>query len=108
LRRIAKQYFFPAFSDLAALLKEGAARGDFRPVNPMHFIPSMISVIVFFFNTAPVLNVMTGRDPMSPEHLAERRAAVVDFISAALFVPGHHSSRNRGGSMTSVNKGERS
>jgi len=34
---------------------------------------------------------MTGGDPMSAERLAERRAAVVDFISAALFV------RSKGG-----------
>jgi hypothetical protein len=56
-------------------------------VNPIHFIPSIIAVIVFYFTTAPIMKVMTGADPMSPEHVAERRAAVVDFVSAALFVP---------------------
>jgi hypothetical protein len=45
----------------------------------------MISVIVFYFTTAPITAVVTGSDPMSPERLAERRAAVIDFISAALF-----------------------
>jgi hypothetical protein len=45
----------------------------------------MISVIVFYFTTAPVMSVVTGFDPLSPERLAERRAAVIDFISAALF-----------------------
>lgn len=107
LRRIAQQYFRPVFSELAALLKQGASVGDFRPVNPLHFIPSMISVIVFFFNTAPVMKVMTGVDPMSPENLAARRAAVVDFISAALFVPEAHSSQDRSASNMSAHKGER-
>lgn len=106
LRRIAKQYFFPVFSELAELLKEGAARGDFRQVNPFHFIPSMISVVVFFFNTAPVMSIMTGQDPMSPEHVAERRAAIVDFISAALFVPKGHSSHISGADRP-AHKGER-
>ncbi len=45
----------------------------------------MVSVIAFFFNTAPVMKAITGLDPMSREHMAERRTAVVDFISAALF-----------------------
>jgi TetR/AcrR family transcriptional regulator len=85
LERIVKQYFRPLFLRLSDLLKEGLASGDFRAVNPWHFIPSMISVIVFHFNTAPVLRVMTGRDPMDPELLKERRAAVLEFISAALF-----------------------
>jgi hypothetical protein len=31
------------------------------------------------------MKVITGLDPMSQEHMAERRTAVVDFISAALF-----------------------
>jgi len=73
------------FLEISALLKQGAQSGDFRPVDPIHFIPSMISVIVFHFNTAPIMKLMTGSDPMSPARLAERRAAVLDFISAALF-----------------------
>lgn len=85
LERIAKQYFRPVFLEISALLKQGAQSGDFRPVNPIHFIPSMISVIVFHFNTAPIMKIMTGADPMSPARLAERRAAVLDFISTALF-----------------------
>lgn len=87
LEWLAKQYFSPIFQDLSALLKEGADSGEFRRVDPLHFIPSMISVIVFYFTTAPVIKVMTGGDPMSPARLAERRTAVLDFISVALLVP---------------------
>ena len=85
LERIAKQYFRPVFLEISELLEEGAESGDFRAVDPVHFIPSMISVIVFYFNTAPIMKLMTGGDPMAPQRLAERRAAIVDFISAALF-----------------------
>ena len=83
--RMVKQYFRPLFSKVAAVLEEGQAAGDFRAVDPMHFIPSMIAIIVFYFTSAPVMRVMTGADPMSPERVAQRRAAVLDFISAALF-----------------------
>jgi TetR/AcrR family transcriptional regulator len=87
LQRVAQQYFQPIFVNIAALLREGEATGDFRAVDPVQFIPSMISVIVFYFITAPIMKVMAGRDPMSEESLAQRRAAVIDFISAALFTP---------------------
>src|SRR5579884_372825 len=53
LQRVAKHYFRPVFSELAALLREGADTGDFFQVDPTHFIPSMIAVIVFYFTTAP-------------------------------------------------------
>lgn len=85
LQRVAKQYFQPIFVNLAALLNEGRKCGEFRAVDPIHFIPSMISVIVFYFITAPIAKVMIGRNPLSPQTLAERRAAIVDLISAALF-----------------------
>ena len=85
LERIVKKYFHPLFGRLAEVLKKGQAAGEFRPVDPLHFVPSMIAVIVFYFTSAPVMRVMTGKDPLSPERVAARRAAVLDLISAALF-----------------------
>lgn len=87
LERVVRQYFRPLFGKLAALLKEGKDAGEFRPVDPLHFVPSMISIIIFYFNSAPVMRMMRGGDPFSPERLQERRAAILDFISAALFLP---------------------
>ncbi len=95
--RIVKQYFQPLFSKVAAVLRAGQTAGVFRPVEPLHFIPSMIAIIVFYFTNAPVMRLMSGADPLSPERIAARRAAVLDFISAALF---QHSDR--------VAQGERS
>jgi len=85
LNRIVKQYFRPLFLQLAKVLQEGIAAREFRPVDPMQFIPTMISVIVFYFTNAPVMRLLSGSDPMDPEPVRERRAAVLDFISAALF-----------------------
>jgi TetR/AcrR family transcriptional regulator len=84
--RIVNQYFRPIFTQIARTLAEGFSQDEFRQVDPMQFIPSMISVIVFHFTSAPVLRMMSGSDPMSPHWLGVRRAAVLDFISAALFV----------------------
>lgn len=86
LERIVQQYFRPLFAKLAVLLGEGRTAGEFRPVDPYQFIPTMISVITFYFTSAPVMRVMRGVDPFSPERLQDRLAAVLDFISAALFV----------------------
>jgi hypothetical protein len=44
-------------------------------------------VVVHYFGTAPFIKLMTHQDPLSPERIAARRAAVLDFISAALFQP---------------------
>jgi TetR/AcrR family transcriptional regulator len=85
LQRVAKRYFVPLFSKVAAVIQEGQAAGEFRDVDPVHFVPSMIAVIVFHFTSAPVLRLIRKVDPLAPELVAARRAAVLDFISAALF-----------------------
>ena len=78
-----------------AVIEEGQAAGDFRPVDPMHFVPSMIAIIVFHFINAPVLRMVRGIDPLAPELVAARRAAVLDFISAALFTQQANSKGER-------------
>src|SRR5271167_308828 len=85
LEHIVETYFRPLFGRVAEVLKSGQAAGEFRPVDPLHFVPSMIAVIVFYFTCAPVMRVMIGKDPLSPQLIAARRTAVLDFISAALF-----------------------
>ena len=85
LPRIAKRYFQPLFGGLAELIRAGVAAGDFRPVDPMQFVPSLVALVVFYFVSAPMIKAMAGFDPLSPERLVARRAAVLDFVSAMLF-----------------------
>jgi TetR/AcrR family transcriptional regulator len=85
--RIAKRYIHPVYTEVAEVLREGIAAGEFRPVDPLHFVPSMIAVVIFYFSSAPVMRLVTQEDPLAPERLAERRAAVLDFVSAALMLP---------------------
>ena len=96
LNRIVKQYFRPLATQVAQVLNQGMASGDFRSIDPMQFVPSMISVIVFYFINAPAMRCMTGIDPLQPKQVEARRAAVLDFISAALLRPS--PSPRKGGS----------
>ena len=85
MQRVAKEYFAPIFGRLAEVLREGIAAGEFRAVNPMDFLPSMVGVVVFYFTSAPLMKTLMKVDPLSAERIRERRAFVLDFISAALF-----------------------
>jgi TetR/AcrR family transcriptional regulator len=87
IERLVNEYFKPIFNRLKEVLEEGMQKGEFRQVDPLHFIPSMIAMIVQYFASAPVMQIMMRSNPLSPERIAERRAAVIDFISAALFRP---------------------
>lgn len=83
--KIIKNYLQPIFARVSEVMRKGIADGEFRPVNPVHFVPSMVAMIVFYFSSAPMMQRIVGFNPLTPERIAERRAAVLDFISAALF-----------------------
>ena len=83
--KVIKNYIQPIFLRVSEVMREGIAQGDFRPVNPAHFVPSMVAMIVFYFSSAPMMQKIVGFNPLTPERITERRAAVLDFISAALF-----------------------
>jgi TetR/AcrR family transcriptional regulator len=85
--RLVKTYFQPVYKRVGALLHQGIADGEFRQVDPAHFVPSMVAMIVFYFSSAPVMQRIVRFNPLTPQRVAERRAAVLDFISAALFAP---------------------
>jgi len=85
MQRVAKEYFRPIYGKLGEVLREGAEAGEFRPVNPMDFLPSVAAMIVFYFGAAPLMKVLMKVDPLSAERIQERRAFVLDFISAGLF-----------------------
>lgn len=95
MMRIAREYFAPIYRGVAEMLREGARKGQFRAVNPMDFLPSMVGIIIFYFSTAPAMKTLLKIDPLSKERIAERRNFVLEFISAALFT-GKTSKSHRG------------
>ena len=83
--RVMERYGRPVYDKLLKLLEEGSASGDFRKVEPVQALTSILGIIVFYFISAPAQQLMNAGDLFSAERIAARRAAVLDFISAALF-----------------------
>src|SRR5579862_1645746 len=44
--KVVKNYIQPIFIRVSEVMREGIADGEFRPVNPAHFVPSVIAMIV--------------------------------------------------------------
>lgn len=93
--RIVEGYARPLYAKLSKLIMEGCAAGDFRSCDPQQTITSIVGVIVFYFISLQQL--VAANDPYSPERIAARRAAVLDFISAAVLKPGNRSQVTHGG-----------
>jgi TetR/AcrR family transcriptional regulator len=86
MKRVAKEYFRPIFGKLSEVLRSGIEAGEFRAVNPMDFAPTLVGIIIFYFSAAPLMKTLMKVDPLSEQRIRDRRAFVLEFISAALFL----------------------
>jgi TetR/AcrR family transcriptional regulator len=85
IRHIVERYLRPVLARLAELLRAGMESGDFRRVDAAHFVFSIVAMNVFYFSSAPVIALLSHADPLAPQAVAARKAAVLDLIAAALF-----------------------
>ena len=58
MKRVAQSYFRPIYQKLGDVLRAGIESGEFRPIDPMHFVPSMVAVVVFYFSAVPVMKTL--------------------------------------------------
>src|ERR1700691_4501060 len=63
--RLVKTYFQPIYQRVGELLNKGIAEGEFRRVDPAHFIPSMGAMFIFYFSTAPVMQRIVHFNPLT-------------------------------------------
>jgi len=83
--RLVRKYFKPRNVAVAKLLERGMRSGEFRRTDLFHTALSIISLIVFYFSAAPVLQLLGDADTYSPANLKRRKREVLDFIRHALF-----------------------
>jgi TetR/AcrR family transcriptional regulator len=85
LDRVVTQYMRPTGMLVLNLIQEGVDKGEFRAVNALQVVPSAMGAIVHYFLTAPLRERFLRDSPIPMPTIEERRAAVLDFIAAALF-----------------------
>jgi TetR/AcrR family transcriptional regulator len=84
LALIVEHYNLPLSLRLQKVIRDGIDSGDFREVDPRNTALSIVSTVIFYFMSAPVIALITQQDPFDPTLLAQRKAAVIDFVSHAI------------------------
>ena len=95
IRKLADRYISRLSAQIQRVLHEGMARGEFRKVDPLQFAISIPALNVFYFVAAPMLRAITGEEPLTPERIAARKSAVLDFVAHALFTTAKPASSRR-------------
>lgn len=90
LRHIVTRYFRPVIEGVERGLSEGIESGEFRAFDVGQMAVSITGATIYYFNSAPILEVMNSADPFTPAALAKRRTALLDLIAAAIFTDRKH------------------
>jgi TetR/AcrR family transcriptional regulator len=85
LERLIYKYFVPRNEALGKLIGRGMHSGEFRRADPFQTSVSIVSLIVFYFSTARVLQLLGHPDVYSAVILKRRKQEVLDFIRHGLF-----------------------
>jgi TetR/AcrR family transcriptional regulator len=88
LERLARKYLVPRNAAFNKLLERGMRAGEFRRADARHMAMSVVSLIVFYFSAAPVLQVLGHADAYTAGSLARRKREVLAFIRHGLFLDG--------------------
>ena len=84
--RLVREYIVPRAEALRKLLVRGMREGDLRRAEPFHTAVSIAALIVFYFSSAPVLQIIGHSNPYAAANLARRKREVRDFVRHGLFV----------------------
>lgn len=81
---IVGEYFAPFHADLIRTIVTGIAARNIRKVDPEQTAFSISGMTMSYFAAARILSRMAKRDLLIPKAVAERRAALLEFLEHAL------------------------
>ena len=85
-RAISRTHFIPLQRAGLRAVEDGIACGEFRKVESGSALSTMLGVNVFYFISAPIMRMVRGNDPFSPQCIRRHIAMSLDFIGAWLFM----------------------
>ena len=84
-QRLFRKYMVPRGAALRQLLARGMRQGELRKADPFHAAVSIVALIVFYFSSATMLQLISHSNPYTTANLKHRKQEVVQFIRHALF-----------------------
>ncbi len=87
---LVERFFAPLQSAYQTVAREGITSGELINADWMQIQLAALGANVFYFLSAPVLRMTSRVEPLSPEALAARRKALVEFLGQAIFTDRRH------------------
>jgi TetR/AcrR family transcriptional regulator len=84
-RAISTAHFIPLQRAGLRAMRDGIRCGEFRKVEEAGALSTMLGMNVFYFISAPIMRMVRGIDPFSPQCIRGHIAMSLDFVGAWLF-----------------------
>lgn len=85
--------FKPLIDQLQQAVAEGIQTGELCKVDALQIMYSMFGANVFYFLSAPLMQLALPFEPFDPKALRLRRTAAVQFLGVALFTDRDHGAK---------------
>jgi TetR/AcrR family transcriptional regulator len=90
---IVEKIFRPMMGRLEAVYQEGRASLELVDVDEWQIMYAALGANVFYFLSAPVMGLLTGRDFFERSTLEFRRKAAVEYLGKTIFNDREHGAR---------------
>lgn len=93
VEKLAREYIMPIFAVITGRIRQASESDIIRNVSPEHALFSIIGINIFYIMASPLIGVILGGDPLSPERIAERKNEIKAMIINGLKEPGRTDNR---------------
>ncbi|HVT98657.1 MAG TPA: hypothetical protein VHE33_14235, partial [Acidobacteriaceae bacterium] len=90
---LADKAFAPTWDRTLQTVKEGISSGELCDVDPMQMLYGAIGANVFYFLSAPMVHLVSAKDPLDPAAVAARRTAAIEYLSQTIFTDRKRGAR---------------
>ena len=90
---LVEKLFKPMGEKMLAVVKEGIREGELIEVESTQVTYAALGANVFYFLSAPLMQLIGGADPLAANSLAFRRVAAIEFLGQAIFTDRKHGKR---------------
>jgi TetR/AcrR family transcriptional regulator len=90
---LVEKVFRPMMGRVEAVYQEGRASQELVDVDAWQIMYAALGANVFYFLSAPVVGLLTGRDLFERSTLEHRRKAAVEYLGKTIFNDREHGAR---------------
>ncbi len=90
LSPLVEKVFRPLMDRTQQVLEEGIASGELVAADPTQIRYAALGANVFYFLSAPLIQMIEGADPLEAEALKFRRSSAIRYLGLALFADREH------------------